>query len=134
MHWNPYVKINAIFLGIVLLIMGYSLFFAITQTSPIIPSNYNFPVVSTGLSRAFVELIQGNISEAFRLNPHSVRIFLFFALEGIIRLLIIIVLLSTSISENRLIKIDVIQAVLLFLCTFGVVMASQIKMAILMYN
>ena len=86
---NQYLLLNLIFAGVILLIMGYSLFYS--------PDEERYPVTcvhekltgepcpSCGLSHAFSLIVRGRIDEALEWNSHSVRVFLFFAVQLLMR-------------------------------------------------
>jgi hypothetical protein len=87
---RAYLAVNVIFAGVILLIMGYSGFYS--------PDENNYPVVcvheritgepcpSCGLSHAFSLIIRGRVDEALQLNSASLRVFLFFVLQFIMRI------------------------------------------------
>jgi len=87
---RAYLAVNVIFAGVILLIMGYSGFYS--------PDENNYPVVcvhekitgepcpSCGLSHAFSLIIRGRVDEALQLNSVSLRVFLFFVLQLIMRI------------------------------------------------
>jgi len=86
---NQYLLLNLIFAGVILLIMGYSFFYS--------PDEERYPVTcvhekltgepcpSCGLSHAFSLIVRGRIDEALEWNSHSVRVFLFFAVQLLMR-------------------------------------------------
>ena len=87
---RAYLAVNVILAGVILLIMGYSGFYS--------PDENNYPVVcvheritgepcpSCGLSHAFSMIIRGRVDEALQLNSASLRVFLFFVLQLIMRI------------------------------------------------
>ncbi len=87
---RAYFAVNIILAGVILLIMGYSGFYS--------PDENEYPVVcihekltgeqcpSCGLSHAFSLIIRGRIDEALLWNSASLRVFLFFAVQLIMRL------------------------------------------------
>jgi hypothetical protein len=87
---RAYFAVNVIFAGVILLIMGYSAFYS--------PDGNSYPVVcihekltgepcpSCGLSHAFSLIIRGRVDEALQLNSASLRVFLFFVLQLIMRI------------------------------------------------
>lgn len=87
---RTYLAVNVILAGVILLIMGYSGFYS--------PDENNYPVVcvhekitgepcpSCGLSHAFSLIIRGRVDEALQLNSASLRVFLFFVLQLIMRI------------------------------------------------
>mgnify|MGYP002395032380 CR=1 FL=1 len=86
---RPYLILNLILAGVILLIMGYSLFYS--------PDKDEFPVAcihekltgepcpSCGLSHAFSLIVRGRVDEALEWNSHSLRVFIFFALQLVMR-------------------------------------------------
>ena len=88
---EPYLVINLIFAGIILLVFIYSGLFS--------PEKENYPVVcihekltgepcaSCGLSHSFSLIIRGKISEAYEWNIYGPRIFIFFAAQLLMRIL-----------------------------------------------
>jgi hypothetical protein len=89
---------------------------------------YNEPVVSTGLSRAFSEIVRGNWQQALSYNAYSLRIFIFFAAQLILRLLFSFLLFRKMFSENTLLFSDILISVLLFLWAFAAFIVAQFKM------
>jgi hypothetical protein len=86
---RAYFAVNIILAGVILLIMGYSGFYS--------PDENEYPVVcihekltgeqcpSCGLSHAFSLIIRGRTDEALLLNSASLRVFLFFSLQLVMR-------------------------------------------------
>ncbi len=86
---RAYFAVNAIFAGVILFIMGYSAFYS--------PDTGQYPVAcihekitgqpcpSCGLSHAFSLIVRGRISEAMEWNSVSLRVFLFFAVQLVMR-------------------------------------------------
>ncbi len=86
---RAYFAVNIILAGVILLIMGYSGFYS--------PDENEYPVVcihekltgeqcpSCGISHAFSLIIRGRTDEALLLNSASLRVFLFFALQLVMR-------------------------------------------------
>lgn len=119
---EPYLVINIVFAGVILLIMAYSGIFS--------PEKGNYPVVcihekitgepcvSCGLSHSFSLIIRGRIDEAYQWNRYGMRVFLFFAGQFLLR--IIFSLLYTRYPETRkqLIMFDIVGSSVLFLVTF----------------
>src|SRR5664279_4674705 len=87
---EPYLIINIIFAGVILLIIAYSGIFS--------PEKDNYPVVcihekltgepcvSCGLSHSFSLIVRGKIDEAYRWNRYGMQIFLFFAAQLLLRI------------------------------------------------
>lgn len=128
---EPYLVINIVFAGVILLIMAYSGIFS--------PEKGNYPVVcihekitgepcvSCGLSHSFSLIIRGRIDEAYQWNRYAMRVFLFFAGQFLLR--IIFSLLYTRHPETRkqLIMFDIIGSSLIFLIAFMPFIAAIIK-------
>lgn len=104
--------------------MGYSALFS--------PDLGNYPVVcihetilgepcpSCGLSHAFSLIIRGRPGEALDLNSYSLRVFLFFALQLLLRVgLSFIYLKETNVrTRNGLIATDSVITAIMFLIAF----------------
>jgi len=89
---RAYFAVNVIFAGVILLIMGYSAFYSPDKSSyPIVCIHEKLtgePCPSCGLSHAFSLIIRGRVDEALQLNSASLRVFLFFVLQLIMRIAI----------------------------------------------
>lgn len=119
---KPYLIINVIFAGIILLIFAYSGFFS--------PEKDNYPVtcihetltgrpcVSCGLSHSFSLIVQGRIDEAYQWNLYGMRIFLFFAAQLVLRVAFSIFYLKYPDTRKQLIIIDCIGSGIIFLVAF----------------
>ena len=87
---RPYFKINFIFTGVILFIMGYSLLFSPDEERYPVPCVHEKisgePCPSCGLSHAFSLIVRGRIDEALEWNSQSVRVFIFFALQLVMRI------------------------------------------------
>jgi hypothetical protein len=119
---EPYLIINIVFAGIILLIMLYSGIFS--------PEKDNYPVtciheqltgrpcVSCGLSHSFSLIVRGRVAEAYRWNVYGMRVFIFFAAQFFMR--IVFSLLYTRYPETRkqLIILDIAGSLIIFLITF----------------
>ncbi|HPT11537.1 MAG TPA: DUF2752 domain-containing protein [Bacteroidales bacterium] len=90
---GAYFTVNIILAGVILLIMGYSVYYS--------PDKNDYPVVcfhekitgqpcpSCGLSHAFSLIVRGRFDEAIMWNQYSVRVFIFFLVQFIIRLVMV---------------------------------------------
>jgi hypothetical protein len=119
---EPYLLINAILTGVVLLVFAYSGFFS--------PEKDNYPVVcihekltgepcvSCGLSHSFSLVLRGRISEAYDWNIYGLRVFIFFAAQLLMRIVFSIFYLKFPDTSKQLITYDIIISVVLFLVTF----------------
>lgn len=93
----------------------------LTQETGIIPP-------SKGLSASFAEIVRGNISTALELNPHSIRIFSFFALQFLLRAVILIALKKHWLPVNKMVTIDVSISVILFVVCFAPMIEFTLKL------
>ncbi|HQM70680.1 MAG TPA: DUF2752 domain-containing protein, partial [Bacteroidales bacterium] len=87
---QPYLVINLVFAGIILLILLYSAVFS--------PDKDNYPVPcihekitgqecpSCGLSHSFSLILRGRIGEAYDWNSNGMRVFLFFVCQLLMRI------------------------------------------------
>ncbi len=119
---EPYIIINLIFTGVILLIMAYSGIFS--------PARDNYPVtcmhekitgmpcVSCGLSHSFSLIIRGRIAGAYEWNIYGLRIFLFFALQLIMRIVFSIIYMRNINIRKQLIIYDISGSAVLFLISF----------------
>lgn len=96
---RPYFILNIILAGVILLIMGYSLFYSPDEERYPVPCVHEKitgePCPSCGMSHAFSLIVRGRIDEALEWNSQSVRIFLFFALQLVMRIVLGAVSLTT---------------------------------------
>lgn len=119
---EPYILINLILSGIILLIMIYSAVFS--------PAADNYPVkciherisgepcLSCGLSHSFSMIIRGRLSEANQWNIHGLRLFLFFAGQFFLRLSFSFFFLKYSDTRKQLILSDIAGSAVFFLIAF----------------
>jgi hypothetical protein len=121
---EPYLTINIIFAGVILLIFAYSGIFS--------PEKNNYPVacihekltglpcVSCGLSHSFSLIIRGRFSEAYSWNHYGMKIFSFFALQLVLRIIFSIFYLNMNDPEKRkqFIVGDSIGSGMIFLAAF----------------
>ena len=124
---EPYLIINIIFAGVILLIFAYSGIFS--------PEKDNFPVtcihekltgepcVSCGLSHSFSLIVRGRFAEAFTWNHYAFRIFLFFVAALIMRVAFSIYYLKYPETRRQLILADCIGSGIIFLLAFWPFMA-----------
>ncbi len=87
---RPYFLINILLAGVILLIMGYSFFYSPDEENYPVPCVHEIitgePCPSCGLSHAFSLIVRGRIDEALQWNSQSMRVFLFFALQLVMRI------------------------------------------------
>jgi hypothetical protein len=119
---EPYLIINIVFAGIILLIMLYSGIFS--------PEKDNYPVscmheeltgepcVSCGLSHSFSLILRGRITEAYQWNVYGMRVFLFFASQFFLRIIFSIFYAKNIETRKQLIILDIIGSTIVFLMAF----------------
>lgn len=119
---EPYITINFILAGVILLIFMYSGFFS--------PDKGNYPVVciherltgeqcaSCGLSHSFSLILRGRISEAYDWNLNGLRVFIFFAAQLIMRVVFSVFYLKHHDSGKQLVTYDIAVSVMFFIVTF----------------
>ena len=94
MKLNPsgrsYFILNVILTGVILSIMGYSFFYSPDEERYPVPCGHRVitgePCPSCGLSHAFSLIVRGRVDEALQWNGNSMKVFLFFALQLIMRI------------------------------------------------
>jgi len=119
---EPYITINLILAGVILLIFMYSGFFS--------PDKDNYPVVciherltgeqcaSCGLSHSFSLILRGRISEAYDWNLNGLRVFIFFAAQLIMRIVFSVFYLKYHDSGKQLVTYDIVVSVMFFIVSF----------------
>ena len=119
---EPYLLINFILAGVILLVFIYSGFFS--------PDKDNYPVVcihekltgeqcaSCGLSHSFSLILRGRISEAYDWNLNGLRVFIFFAAQILMRVVFSVFYLKYPGSGKQLITYDIAVSVMLFIVSF----------------
>jgi hypothetical protein len=119
---EPYLIINILFAGIILLIIAYSGFFSpIKDNYPVTCLHEKLtgePCISCGLSHSFSLIVRGKISEAYKWNIYGMRVFLFFISQLILRAGFSIFYIRYPATRRELIIIDVIGSALMFLIVF----------------
>lgn len=117
---STYTVLNLCFVAIIFAVFIYSLLFV--DNHPI-PSTFTqltgIEPVSCGLSRAFSQLVRGNLMQALALNPHSVRVFAFFVGQLLMRTAAIVLTHFGRLPRKVLIVSDISISVGLFLFCFA---------------
>lgn len=128
---EPYLIINIFFAGVILLIFAYSGIFS--------PEKDNYPLtcihekltgepcVSCGLSHSFSLIVRGRIEEAFQWNRYGMRIFLFFAVQLVLRVAFSIFYLKYPGTRKQLIVTDCIGSGIIFFVAFWPFIVSIIS-------
>jgi len=119
---EPYFTINIVLTGVILLVMIYSIVFS--------PDKDDYPVtcihekltgepcVSCGLSHSFSLILRGRFNEAYQWNVYGMRVFLFFALQLIMRIAFSLFYVRFTNTRKQLMIMDIIGSILLFLIAF----------------
>jgi hypothetical protein len=119
---EPYLKVNLVFAGIILLVMAYSGIFS--------PYKNNYPVVcihekitgqpcpSCGLSHSFSLILRGRISEAYEWNQYGLRVFLFFISQMAMRITFSVYYMRNGQGRRDLILYDIVGSGIIFLVAF----------------
>ncbi|MGE0079023.1 MAG: hypothetical protein AB7S48_14280 [Bacteroidales bacterium] len=93
----------------------------LTQKTGIIPP-------SKGLSAGFSEIVRGNFTKALELNQHSIRIFGFFLIQFLFRILLTI---SINKHKNSIAKIaifDICISIILFSVCFAPLISYTLRL------
>lgn len=128
---DPYLLINIIFAGVILLILLYSGIFS--------PEKDNYPVtcvhekltgepcISCGLSHSFSLIVRGRIGEAYQWNAFGMRVFLFFISQLLMRVVFLLISLRHPDIRKQLIIYDCVVSGIIFLISFWPFMTSIVK-------
>lgn len=128
---EPYLLINIIFAGVIMLVFAYSGIFS--------PEKDNYPItcihekltgepcVSCGLSHSFSLIVRGRVDEAYQWNRYAMRIFLFFAAQLIMRIAFSIFYVKYPNTRKQLIIFDCIGSGLIFFVAFWPFLLSIIN-------
>jgi hypothetical protein len=128
---EPYLIINIVFAGVILLIFAYSGIFSPDKDSyPVVCIHQKLtgqPCVSCGLSHSFSLIVRGRIEEAYKWNIYAMRVFLFFASQLLLRIIFSIFYTKYPDARKQLILIDCIGSGIIFLLAFWPFMVSIIS-------
>ena len=111
-----------------MMIFIYSGLFSAEKDNHPIPSFYEElygdTTVSSGLSRSFSEIVRGRFKSAKEYNHYGISVFIFFFVQFFLRFVISFTLLKKYITSGRLVFIDAIFSICLFLfCFRGFILA-----------
>lgn len=119
---EPYLLINIIFAGIIILVMAYSgIFSPVKDNYPVICIHEELtgePCASCGLSHSFSLIIRGQLDEAVTWNRYALRVFIFFAAQLLLRIVFSIYYVRYPLSRGNLILVDSAGSAILFLLAF----------------
>lgn len=122
MEKRSYLLINYVFAGIIFAIFTYSALYS--------PDKNDHPVKciheellgskcpTCGMSRGFSAIVRLRISDAVEFQRNSIPVFLFFALQLLMRLLSVILVEKSAIQLKIITNVDITFSLLLFLITF----------------
>jgi hypothetical protein len=119
---RPYLIISLVFAGIILSVILYSLAFSPDTTRHPVPSGSQWlsgeATVSMGLSRSFSSIVRFDYESARRHNPFGIRIFAFFLVQLLMRLVAIFVVIRSVSWVRGYAWADVVATGCLFLVAF----------------
>jgi Protein of unknown function (DUF2752) len=119
---EPYLLINLILAGVILLVFLYSGFFSpIKDNYPVVCIHEKLtgqPCISCGLSHSFSLILRGRLSEAYDWNVYGPRVFIFFASQLLMRIVFSIFYLKNADSNKQLIIYDIAVSIMLFFVSF----------------
>jgi hypothetical protein len=119
---RPYIIINTVFAGVILLIMIYSgIFSPDKNTYPVVCIHEKItgiPCASCGISHSFSLIVRGRITEAYTWNENGMNVFLFFVSQLIMRIAFSVFYLKNPSVQRQLILMDITGSVILFLLAF----------------
>jgi hypothetical protein len=122
LHNEPYLLINIIFAGVILLIIVYSGIFSPGKNDYPVECIHEkltgLPCVSCGLSHSFSLIVRGRFTEALTWNIYGLRIFLFFALQLVLRVAFSVFYMKYPDTGKQLIIVDCIGSAIIFLVSF----------------
>lgn len=119
---EPYLTINIIFAGVIMLIFAYSGIFSPEKDKyPVTCIHEQLtgePCVSCGLSHSFSLIVRGRFAEAYAWNQYAFRIFLFFLAELILRIAFSFFYIKYPDTRKQLIIVDCVGSGVIFLIAF----------------
>lgn len=119
LNQNNYRIINLTFAGIILAVILYSFIYGADGRKHPVPSGPQWLTgessPSTGLSRSFSEIVRFRFAEARQFNPHGIRIFSFFAVQLLLRIIVSVLLFRQDPKRLQILVLaDAIGSALLF--------------------
>ncbi len=119
---KPYIIVNIVLAGVIVLIMIYSAIFSPDEDKyPIVCIHEKItgkPCVSCGLSHSFSLILRGRLNEAYQWNVYGMRVFLFFFLQLIMRIVFSFFYIKFIDTRKQLIRMDILGSMLLFIFSF----------------
>ena len=119
---RAYIAVNIIFAGVILFIMGYSGFYSPDKDKYPVPCIHETltgeQCPSCGLSHAFSLILRGRFDEAMQWNSASAGVFLFFALQLVMRVALGIRTLKTDKYLRQISSADAVISSLMIIAAF----------------
>lgn len=119
---EPYLIINLILAGVVLVVFAYSGFFSpVKDNYPVVCIHQKLtgePCISCGLSHSFSLILRGKLSAAYEWNAYGLRVFIFFAAQLLMRIVFSIFYIKYPESNKQLIVYDIVISAMFFLVAF----------------
>lgn len=119
---EPYLVINIILAGVILLIMIYSgIFSPVKNNYPVVCIHEKLtgePCASCGLSHSFSLILRGQFKEAYEWNIYGMQVFLFFISQFCMRIVYSVIYFKWPGLRKQLIMLDIIGSIILFLIVF----------------
>jgi len=129
---RPYYVVNIFLAGIIMMVFIYSGLFSAREKNYPVPSFYEKitgkPAPSSGLSRAFSEIVRGNLDAAWEYNRESLLIFSFFLIQLVQRIFVILLLYKHIPRIQYLLLADMATSILLFLFCFKGQLQAMVKL------
>lgn len=105
-----------------MLIMGYSFFYSPDEERYPVPCVHEKltgePCPSCGLSHAFSLIVRGRIDEAMEWNSHSMRVFIFFAIQMVMRVALAVTALKAGNNLKVIAVTDAVVSAVMTLTAF----------------
>jgi hypothetical protein len=119
---EPYLVINIVLAGVILLILAYSGIFSPEKNNyPIVCIHEKItgePCVSCGLSHSLSLILRGRVAEAYQWNRYGMSVFLFFAGQFLLRIIFSFLYAKYPVTRKQLVMFDIVGSSVLFLVTF----------------
>jgi len=119
---EPYLLINIILAGVIVLIFAYSgIFSPVRDNYPVVCIHEKLtgqPCISCGLSHSFSMIVRGKVGEALTWNIYGLRIFLFFALQLVMRVVLSAIWIRNPGIRKQIVVYDASVSGLVFLIAF----------------
>jgi len=119
---EPYLILNIVFAGVIMLIMLYSgIFSPDTGDYPVVCIHEKLtgqPCASCGLSHSFSLILRGRINDAYMWNENGLRVFIFFAAQFLFRIFFSWYYIKNQDSQRQLISLDISGSIVIFLIAF----------------